>query len=178
MTSRDTMPSDAASTPEQDADAAARDRHSVEARSLILETGVGALFHTALLFSLFLLFAGHNAPGGGFVGGLVAGAAFVLRFVEGGAKRVQEETPLSAGALTGIGLALAVLTGAASWIDGSQFLESAKLELSLPVLGTVKATSALPFDVGVYLVVVGLAIGVLTTLGAERDDVAEEDDQT
>ncbi len=135
--------------------------------SLILETGVGAVFHTALLFSLFLLFAGHNAPGGGFVGGLVAGAAFALRHVEGGADEVERATPVSPMTFMGVGLALAVATGAASWLAGGQFLESGKLELDIPVLGTVKVTSALLFDIGVYLVVVGLAVGVLTALGEE-----------
>jgi multicomponent Na+:H+ antiporter subunit A len=141
--------------------------------SLILETGVGALFHTALLFSLFLLFAGHNAPGGGFVGGLVAGAAFVLRYVEGGAGAVDRAAPFSSHALIGSGLTVAVGTGVASWLGGGQFLESAKVTLDLPVLGTVKTTSALVFDIGVYLVVVGLVIGVLTTLGDQDGDEAD-----
>jgi len=141
--------------------------------SLILETGVGALFHTALLFSLFLLFAGHNAPGGGFVGGLVAGAAFVLRYVEGGAGAVDRAAPVSSHSLIGAGLTVAVATGVGSWLSGAQFLESAKVELHLPLLGTVKATSALAFDIGVYLVVVGLVIGLLTTLGGEDEDRAD-----
>ncbi len=141
--------------------------------SLILETGVGALFHTALLFSLFLLFAGHNAPGGGFVGGLVAGAAFVLRYVEGGTPSVARAAPVSAHVLIGLGLTVAVTTGAASWLAGDQFLESAKYQAELGLLGTVKMTSALFFDVGVYLVVVGLVVGLLTTLGREDGEGAE-----
>jgi multicomponent Na+:H+ antiporter subunit A len=139
-------------------------------RSLILETGVGAVFHTALLFSLFLLFAGHNAPGGGFVGGLVAGAAFVLLFVEGGPEKVERAAPAPAPAMLGIGLTVAVATGAVAWLAGGEFLESAKADWHLPVLGTVHASSALAFDIGVYLVVVGLVVAVLTTLGAEQPD--------
>ncbi|MBC7375280.1 MAG: hypothetical protein H7323_14925, partial [Frankiales bacterium] len=54
-------------------------------------------------------------------------------------------------------------------VVGGQFLESGKLALDLPVLGMLKATSALPFDTGVYLVVVGLVLGVLRTLGAEAE---------
>lgn len=138
-------------------------------RSLILETSLEALFHTALLFSLFLLFAGHNAPGGGFVGGLVAGAAFVLRFADGGVAEVRRVAPLSPQALLGAGMALAVVTGTSSWVTGGQFLESAKLAVELPVLGTVKTTSSLPFDVGVYLVVIGLVLAVLGTLGGETE---------
>lgn len=138
-------------------------------RSLILESSVEALFRTALLFSVFLLFAGHNAPGGGFVGGLVAGTAFVLRYNDGGVAAVERLAPVAPQGLLGAGLALAVLTGAAGWLGGGEFLESAKLAVELPFVGAVKATSSLPFDVGVYLVVVGLVLGVLRTLGAEAE---------
>jgi multicomponent Na+:H+ antiporter subunit A len=137
--------------------------------SLILETCVHTLFHTALLFSVFLLFAGHNAPGGGFVGGLVAGAAFVLRYVQGGAEEVDDAAPVSGSVLMGIGLTLAVATGAAAWLGGEEFLSSGKLQVDVPLVGVVKATSALAFDIGVYLVVVGLVVSVLTTLGAESE---------
>ena len=136
--------------------------------SLILDRCVGTMFHTALLFSLFLLFTGHNAPGGGFVGGLVAGAAFVLRYVSGGSPEVARLAPVGAYAVIGAGLTLAVGTGAAAWLVGHEFLESSKLELEVAVLGTVKTTSALPFDIGVYLVVVGLVLTILRTLGAEE----------
>ncbi|HEX2063016.1 MAG TPA: MnhB domain-containing protein, partial [Acidimicrobiales bacterium] len=69
--------------------------------------------------------------------------------------------------LLGSGLALAVLTGAASWLGGRQFLESAKVKLDVPLLGTVEAGSTLAFDIGVYLVVVGLVLALLRTLGSE-----------
>jgi multisubunit Na+/H+ antiporter MnhB subunit len=138
-------------------------------RSLILETSIGVLFHTALLFSLFLLFAGHNAPGGGFIGGLVAGAAFVLRYVDGGAAAVARTARIGPHLLLGGGLALAVLTGAGPWLVGDAFLEAGKLELDVPLIGDVKATSALPFDIGVFLIVVGLVLMVLTTLGEEPE---------
>ena len=145
-------------------------------RSLLLDVGIRTVFHTVLVFGVFLLFAGHNAPGGGFVGGLVAGAAFVLRYVEGGAEEVERATPMSAMAFMGTGLGLAVATGAASWLTGGRFLESGKLALDLPVLGTAKASTALVFDVGVYLVVVGLVVGVLTTLGAAGQEPESQEE--
>lgn len=137
-------------------------------RSLILTTSVGALFHTALLFSVFLLFAGHNAPGGGFVGGLVAGAALVLRYVDGGAETVRRVVRVEAPVLLGAGIALAVLTGALPWLAGGQFLESAAFDLEVGPLH-LHGTSALPFDIGVYLVVVGLVLGIVEHLGGEAD---------
>ncbi len=167
MTSRPAPPSPGPGPRPERRPAGPAPEHPTQEPSLILETCVAGLFHTALLFSLFLLFAGHNTPGGGFVGGLVAGAAFVLRYVEGGGREVNRATPISPMALMGGGLALAVATGAASWVAGGQFLESGKAELDVPLLATVKASSALVFDVGVYLVVVGLVLGVLTTLGDE-----------
>jgi multicomponent Na+:H+ antiporter subunit A len=138
-------------------------------RSVVLETAVRLVFHTVLVFSLYLLFAGHNQPGGGFVGGLVAGAAFVLRYVAGGRAALKAAVPIDPGVPVGGGLALAAGTGMAAWLFGGQFLESGKVELELPLLGLMKLTSALPFDTGVYLVVVGLVLALLRTLGAEAE---------
>lgn len=138
-------------------------------RSVVLETAVRLVFHTILVFSLYLLFAGHNQPGGGFVGGLVAGLAFVLRYIAGGRAALREAVPVDPGVPLGLGLLLAAGTGVVALLAGGQFLESGKVSHDLPVLGVLKATSALPFDTGVYLVVVGLVLGVLRTLGAEAE---------
>lgn len=140
------------------------------APSQILDTVLDGVTRTALVLSAFLLFAGHNQPGGGFVGGLVAAAALVLRYVAGQTARVDTVARAAPSTLLGTGLLLAGSTGAAGWVWGEEFLTSEKLELVLPVLGTVKATSALPFDVGVYLVVVGLGLVILRSLGAEAEE--------
>lgn len=146
-------------------------------RSLILDTVTRVAFHTVWVLSLYLLFAGHNAPGGGFVGGLTGGAAFVLVYIGRGADGVREVIAVPPEALLGSGLLLAAVTGGASWLFGSPFLSSAKLELDVPVLGHVGASSASVFDIGVYLVVVGLVFGALCTLGAEEaDEAAGPDD--
>ena len=143
--------------------------------SLILNTVLDMVFRTALLFSVFLLFVGHNAPGGGFVGGLVAATALVLRYVAGGADEVDRVAPVHETTLLGLGLLLAALTGAAGWWIEGAFLASTKLEVAVPVLGTLKATPALPFDIGVYLVVLGLGLSLLRSLGAAADrEQAEE----
>lgn len=144
-------------------------------RSLILDTVLDVVTRTAVLFSLFLLFAGHNAPGGGFVGGLVAASALVLRYVAGGAERVDAVARVHEGTLLGSGLLLAALSGASGWWFGGAFLYGAKLEADLPVLGHLKVTSALPFDIGVYLVVVGLGLSLLRSLGAAADRELHDD---
>lgn len=138
-------------------------------RSLIVDTVLDGVFRTALLFSLFLLFAGHNAPGGGFVGGLVAATALVLRYVAGGVAEVDRIVPWSQSTFLGSGLLIAALTGFGGWYWSDTFLASAKVEVDLPVLGTLKATTALPFDIGVYVVVVGLGLAVIRSLGAEAE---------
>ncbi|MDP9434587.1 MAG: hypothetical protein M3P93_05075 [Actinomycetota bacterium] len=138
-------------------------------RSVVLETCVRLVFHTVLVFGVYLLFAGHNQPGGGFVGGLVAGLAFVLRYVARGRDDLGAAVPVDPGVPLGLGLVLAAGTGALSWLARAQYLESGIVEYDVPVLGHVKLVSALAFDIGVFLVVVGLVLGLLRTLGAEAE---------
>lgn len=138
-------------------------------RSLILDTLVDVIVRTALIFALFLLFTGHNAPGGGFVAGLVAGATLILRFVAGGRDEVRRLLRFPPEVIMAAGLTLAVITGILGLTWGTSFLESAKFETVVPVLGTVKATSALPFDIGVFTVVVGLTGALVQALGGEDE---------
>lgn len=135
--------------------------------SLIIETGTRAVFHTIVLFSLYLLFAGHNQPGGGFVGGLTAGAAFVLVYAAFGPRGLRTVTSLRPEQLLGTGILLAAGTGTAALVAGADFLTSAAVDLALPLFGEVKITSVLVFDIGVYAVVAGLVLAVLSTLGEE-----------
>lgn len=136
--------------------------------STIVASTVRLLFALALVFSLFLLFAGHNAPGGGFIGGLVAGAAFVLRYIDGGVDEVRRVARIDPVTLVAGGITLAVLTGFAGYL-GKAFLDASKLEADLGPLGHLKVTGALPFDIGVYLVVVGLSIVAIEAFGRTDD---------
>ena len=138
--------------------------------SVILDTGIRTVFHTILLFSVFLLFAGHNAPGGGFVGGLVAGGAFVLRYIGGGSDELVRLVRVDPAALLGGGVVLAAAVGVAPWFFGGEFLESGKADLDVPVLGVAHVGTSLVFDVGVYLVVVGLTLTILRSLGREAEE--------
>jgi multicomponent Na+:H+ antiporter subunit A len=138
------------------------------AHSTIFASTVRLVFALAIVFSLFLLFAGHNAPGGGFVGGLVAGAAFVLRYIDGGVEEVRSVARVDPVTVVACGLGLAVLTGFSGLAAGA-FLDASALEADLGPLGHLKVTSALPFDLGVYLVVVGLALTGLEAFGEDGD---------
>lgn len=138
-------------------------------RSFILDTLVDVIVRTALVFSLFLLFSGHNSPGGGFVAGLVFGISIVLKYVAGGVREMEEILPASAETLLAVGLSLAVFTGVAGWAWGDAFLETTYVEAEVPMLGVVKATSALSFDIGVFAIVVGLVAALVVTFGAEDE---------
>lgn len=137
--------------------------------SVVLDTVVLLAFHTVLVFGVYLLFAGHNQPGGGFIGGLVTGSAFILRYIAGGRGELRLAVPVDPRLPLALGLLVATLTGVGAQLLGGQFLESAIVEVAVPVLGDVKLVSALAFDIGVYLVVVGLVLGLLRTLGAEAE---------
>ena len=119
-----------------------------------------------MVLSAYFFFAGHNTPGGGFAGGLMAGLALVLRYLAGGRYELGEALPLDAGKILGAGLTLSAGTAVASLLLGAPVLSSALIEFDVPVLGHVKFVTALFFDLGVYLIVVGLVLDVLRSLGA------------
>ncbi|MEC5180626.1 Na+/H+ antiporter subunit A [Arthrobacter sp. CG_A4] len=145
-----------------------------ERRSIIFEVVTRLIFHSMIVFSIYLLLAGHNLPGGGFAGGLTAGLALTLRYLAGGRYELREATPISAGTLLGIGLATAAASGVTPLLLGGQVFQSAIIELWLPVFGDIKFVTSTLFDIGVYIVVVGLVLDVLRSLGAEIDEHFEE----
>ena len=134
-------------------------------RLLIVDVSARIIFHTTWVGSLYMLFAGHNRPGGGFVGGLVAGAAIALRFVAGGIGDVRGLTRLRPWTILGSGLAIAAVTALVPIVLGEPVLTSGVWDVDVPLLGTVKTTSALAFDVGVYVAVVGLVFMVFEAFG-------------
>lgn len=145
-----------------------------ENRSIVLEVIVRILFHTIIVVSIYLLFAGHNLPGGGFAGGLVAGMALVMRYVAGGRYELGAAAPTDAGRLLGAGMTLAVVTALAPVLFGAPPLTSAFFEAELPLIGHVEFVTSTLFDIGVYLVVIGLVLDVLRSLGAEVDRQAQD----
>lgn len=142
-------------------------------RSVIFEVVTRMVFHTMLVLALWLLFAGHNGPGGGFIAGMVAGIALTVRYLAGGRYELGEALPIQPGTLLGFGLFLATGTGIAPMFFGGQVLQSYIVDLDLGILGEIHVISTLPFDVGVFLVVVGLVLDILRSLGAEVDRQGE-----
>ncbi|MFR9805764.1 MnhB domain-containing protein [Pseudonocardia sp. RS010] len=147
-------------------------------RTLLLEAAARFLFPTVLVFSGYLLFVGHYGPGGGFSGGLVAGLAFVLRYIAGGATegagigaRVRVRPPL----VVGSGLLLALVTALVPIAFGAAPLTSAHVVLHVPVVGEVDLVSSLALDVGVYVLIVGVVLELLRSLGTGIERDARED---
>lgn len=142
-------------------------------RSILLEVVVRLLFHPLMLLSLYLLLVGHNAPGGGFAGGLVAGLALTARYLAGGRFELGAAAPFDAGKVLGTGLVLAVGTALVPLAFGVDALTSTWFTIDLGVIGSVDFVTSTIFDIGVYLVVIGLVLDVLRSLGAEVDRQAE-----
>lgn len=138
-------------------------------RSMVLEVSTRLLFPTMLVLSLWLLLIGHNNPGGGFVGGVVAGLAFVLRYLGAGRYELGEAMPIPAGYLLGTGLFVATVGGASPLLFGNVPFQSTPLDIHLGMLGDLHMTTAMVLDVGVYLLVLGLIIDLVGALGAEID---------
>jgi multicomponent Na+:H+ antiporter subunit A len=148
-----------------------------ERRSVIFEVVTRLVFHTIVLWSLFLLFSGHNNPGGGFSAGLVLGLGLTIRYLAGGREELRASLPVSPGALLGTGLMLAAGTGLVTMAFGGEALQSWILDLHVPLIGTVHLVTSLFFDVGVYLVVVGLMLDVLRSLGNALDEQIEQESE-
>jgi len=128
--------------------------------SPIVSLAVRAVTPIALVVAAYVLFAGHNQPGGGFAAGLMLGAIIVLRTVAGIQQPRHAPTWLSAGGV------IAGLVAIAPLLWGEPLLDQVVVTWDAPVLGTVKTGSALLFDLGVVAIVVGLVIALLDGLDA------------
>ena len=140
-----------------------------EKRSVIFEVVTRLVFHIMLAASLFLLLSGHNQPGGGFAGGLVAGLALVVRYLAGGRYELDEAAPFDAGLVVGLGLLVAVASALAPLAFGGTILETTTVDFTLPPWGEVHLVTSLFFDIGVYLIVVGMMLDIVRSLGTGID---------
>jgi multicomponent Na+:H+ antiporter subunit B len=136
--------------------------------SLIFRAATRALEPLLVLFSIFLMLVGHNQPGGGFVGGLILAAAFslhALAFDVGDARRVLRVDPRT---LIAAGLLLALLAGLLPVILGQPLLTGLWAEVSAPGFDDpLHVGTPLLFDIGVYLLVAGVALLMILTLAEE-----------
>ncbi|WP_095100602.1 monovalent cation/H+ antiporter subunit A [Pseudomonas sp. Irchel 3A5] len=125
---------------------------------------VRLLLPIAVVISMYLFMRGHNQPGGGFVAGLVMSVAFILQYMVAGTQWVEAQMSLRPLRWMGTGLLFAIGTGLGSMFLGYPFMTTHTAHLDLPLLGDIHVASALFFDVGVYAVVVGSTLLILTAL--------------
>lgn len=142
-------------------------------RSVVLEVSVRILFHTLLLVSIWLLFVGHNSPGGGFAGGMVAGIALMIRYFAGGRWELEVAASANPGTVMGVGLFVAVASALTPALFGHSVLQSTLFDLDLGPLGALHLSTAMGLDVGVYILVVGVVMDLLNALGAQIDRQGE-----
>jgi len=143
------------------------DNQSGQMTTLILRTASTYLMPLLLLFSIFILIRGHYEPGGGFVGGLIASIALVVYGYANGLKRIKSFLQFHPGGLIPTGVTLAMLSGIAPMFLGKPFMTGLWLDQQLPIIGHVG--TALFFDIGVYLVVVGTTLTIIFSIGEEID---------
>ncbi|NJP06314.1 MAG: Na+/H+ antiporter subunit B [Chloroflexaceae bacterium] len=140
--------------------------------SVILSTATYYLLPLMLLFSVYLLFRGHNEPGGGFVGGLMASAAFGLEMIAYGVNSARRELRVHPTTLIGTGLLVAVSSGFFALFEDQPFMTAQWwYDEKLPVIG--KPGSPMMFDIGVYLLVIGIVSLILFSLADETEQIQE-----
>ncbi|NYI70248.1 multicomponent Na+:H+ antiporter subunit A [Naumannella cuiyingiana] len=157
-------------------------------RSVVFEVVTRLLFGVMMVVSIYFLIAGHNDPGGGFAGGLVAGLALAIRYLAGGRDELDEAAPVNAGTVLGSGLLLAGASVLAPALWGGRIGQSYKIDLTieplisvatpfgqLPILGEPYLVTSMIFDIGVYLVVVGVMLDLIRSLGSGIDQHEAED---
>ncbi|MDY0248889.1 MAG: monovalent cation/H+ antiporter subunit A [Pseudomonas sp.] len=138
---------------------------STEAYPMMLGMLARLILPLALLVSVFVFLRGHNEPGGGFIAGLITAVALILLQVANGQRWVQTRMGIRFPNLAAIGVLIATATGLASLLLGYPFLTSAFGHFNLPFIGEIELASAMLFDLGVYLTVVGATLLILSGLG-------------
>ncbi len=138
---------------------------SKDLHPMLLATVSQTLLPLALLVSVFIFLRGHNEPGGGFIAGLVTAVALILLYIARGVDWAQQRLTFQYQPIAVTGVVIAALTGLGSWLFGHNFLTSAFGHFAIPYIGEVELATAMLFDLGVYLTVVGATLMILANLG-------------
>ncbi|QHT46753.1 Na(+)/H(+) antiporter subunit B [Bacillus sp. SB49] len=140
---------------------------------IILRTTTTLIAFILLGFSVYLFFAGHNKPGGGFIGGLMTSAAIVLMYMAYGIRAMEKILPVNFRYAIPVGLIIALATGAGSFLFNVPFLSHTDAYFHLPILGETHLATAILFDLGVYLAVVGVTMTIILTIANDREEAEE-----
>lgn len=150
---------------------------STDAHPTMLQQISRPLLPLALMVSVYIFLRGHNLPGGGFIAGLVTSVALIVQYIASGMRWSHRRMPFSLRTPIGLGLLAATVTGMASFAFGFPFLTSTFSHIHWPVVGDFELASAMAFDIGVYLAVVGATLTILASLGrlSIKSDAMPED---
>ncbi|MDI9244803.1 monovalent cation/H+ antiporter subunit A [Marinobacter sp. CHS3-4] len=140
-------------------------RWSRDAHPLMLQQIARPMLPLALMVSVYIFLRGHNLPGGGFIAGLITAIALILQYVSHGMSWTQDRISVKYHNVIGLGLLFAVIAGAASFAFSYPFLTSTFDYIKWPVVGKFEVASALVFDLGVYLAVIGATLLALVSIG-------------
>jgi len=144
-------------------------RWSWDTHPVIMAAFSRLLLPLALLVAIFVLLRGHNLPGGGFIAGLITAIALISQYLANGIAWTQSRMSTDLPPMIGIGLLLATATGLGSWLFDHPFLTSTFSHVHWPLVGEFEIASAMLFDLGVFMVVVGVTLVILLRLGRLHD---------
>ncbi|MFT8322106.1 MAG: Na(+)/H(+) antiporter subunit B [Bacillus sp. (in: firmicutes)] len=140
----------------------------MKTNDIILQTTTKIVLFIILIFSVFIFFTGHYTPGGGFIGGLLTSGAIVLLLLAFDLKTVKEILPFNYIYMIAIGLLFSIGTGAWSLLFNVPFLTHAYTHIEIPIIGDLSLHTATIFDLGVFLVVVGVTMTIIQTIGGDE----------
>lgn len=152
---------------------------AMDAHPLLLVMATRVLLPLSLVVGTYIFLRGHNEPGGGFIAGLVVAIALIMQYIASGYGWAAERMRVDAQSYIGAGVAIAGLTGVAAFLFGRPFLTSTFGYLTWPVVGKFEVASAMAFDLGVFLTVVGVMVLSLAQLSrvARRIDPAPDNQE-
>ena len=136
-------------------------------RSLILQTTAPIVLHLTMIFSLYILLYGHDQPGGGFIAGIMTSIGIVLQWVAFGTKEALKRFNWKWDNVFMVGVLISTLKGLFGYFSNG-FLKSSIYKINLVLIGEIKIFTAFIFDVGVYLVVVGVLMFIFTNFCSEK----------
>ncbi len=139
-----------------------------EPNDVILRTVTRLAVVIIFTFAINLFVSGHHNPGGGFIGGLAFVAAIVLLFLVYGIEKIHENFPVNFKVVAGCGILISVLTGVVGMIGGKPFLSQTFGYMNIPIFGKTELATAVLFDVGVALAVIGTSLTIIMSIGDDR----------
>src|SRR5690606_24010709 len=122
------------------------------------------MFPVTIAIAACLFMRGHDLPGGGFAGGVAMAIGFLLQYLAGGTRWVEDRLRILPVRWIAIGILVSTMTGSGSWLFGRPFLTSAFSYVDVPYIGDVPVASALLFDLGVFVLVVGATVLMLIAI--------------